>query len=253
MAIDDASDLIGNISGSNPDEGAANQGVSSGALGAVDQGIRAASNKDDAADREKEEALVKRFMAEYTTARSFDKNQLAGMAKDRQYAAGISDPRWASDANLIGSFIDILTSFLYAQNPDVGARPARKVETTPDQNSTDLAETLEIVISKLWQMSTNDGGLKKSVRAQVRSTLTVGSGWIKGMMWSKTRPQPQVEKKIQTLEQQLSYIRALRDSAEDQGNDTQVTQGMIEIALKGLRAKKMLLTEFGLKIGRAHV
>ena len=63
-------------------------------------------------------------------------------AVKRQYAAGMADPRWASDANLIGTFIDILTSFLYAQNPDVGARPARKVASVSRRMASPSSRTL---------------------------------------------------------------------------------------------------------------
>src|SRR5215467_11091571 len=102
----DNSDLIGG------DQGTPN--TNTGISGAVEQGISDANQRPDKAVREKEEALVKQTWKEYQDARDFDKPQRTRMAKDRRYAAGNADPRWASDANLIGSFIDILVSFLYA-------------------------------------------------------------------------------------------------------------------------------------------
>lgn len=79
-----------------------------------------------------ERTLVARWLKDYTGAREFDKEARRQYGVDRRYAAGKSDPNWASDANLIGSFIDILVSFLYAQNPSVGCRPARQVEEDTD-------------------------------------------------------------------------------------------------------------------------
>lgn len=252
--LDDASDLIGSVPGSNNADGMntasntdTNTAANPGALAAVNQGVKAAAKGSDADKKERatEEALVKKFMGEYKTARAFDKHIHAQFAKDRQYAAGMADPRWASDANLIGTFIDILTSFLYAQNPDVGARPARKVEDSPDQNSTDLAETMELVISKLWMLAE----LKDEVRAQVRSTLTVGQGWLKAIVWSQKRPEPQVEKRIHDLEQQVAYIHAMKvASANDPNDDSDRTAAMIGLALSGLQAKTMLSKESGLNV-----
>jgi hypothetical protein len=245
---DDASDLIGDMSGSNQTEAGNNsQGADAGALQAINSGVQAAKpgSDEDKKQRATEEALIKRYMCEYRTGRSFDRSTHASFAKDRQYAAGMADPRWASDAPLIATFIDILVSFLYAQNPDVGARPARKVEAQPDKNSTDLAETMELVISKLWMMS----DLKTSVRSMVRSTLTVGQGWFKATMWSKKRPQPQVEKRIHDMEEQISYLHELKRVAqEDPNTDTDAAIGMIQMALTGLRAKTMLEKEHGINI-----
>jgi hypothetical protein len=98
---------------------------------AAAQGVEKSLRPDDQAS-DAEKTLVSRWLKEYTAARQFDKTARAQYAKDRRYAAGESDPNWASDANLIGSFIDILVSFLYAQNPDVGVRPAKQVEGDPD-------------------------------------------------------------------------------------------------------------------------
>src|SRR5487761_2046912 len=137
--MNDNTDLLGGNTA--PQGGADGSSTPNGGLaGAVSQGIRDANpnaQKDDAA----EESLVKETWTEYQTARDFDKFARVGFTKDRRYAAGLADPRWASDANIIGSFIDILTGFIYAQNPDLDITAAEKVGDQPDTNSTDFAET----------------------------------------------------------------------------------------------------------------
>jgi hypothetical protein len=103
--------------------------MTAGIAGAVDQGIRVGDGEDAVAEGELE--AVKKTVKEYTTARDFDKMQRHRYGRDRRYAAGNSNPNWASDANIIGAFIDIISSFLYAKDPDVSARPAAHVSPPP--------------------------------------------------------------------------------------------------------------------------
>jgi hypothetical protein len=103
--------------------------MNAGIAGAVDQGVRLADGEDAVPEGELE--AVKKTTKEYDTARAFDKTQRHRYARDRRYAAGNSNPNWASDANIIGAFIDIISSFLYAKDPDVSARPAAHVSPPP--------------------------------------------------------------------------------------------------------------------------
>src|SRR6185369_5557465 len=98
------------------------------ALDAMDEGLDKAPNAKKTKDDEKEEKAVKVVLAEYNTARSFDETKRKEYHRDRKYAAGKSDKTWKSNANIIGSHVDILKSFIYAQNPDVSCRPGEKVD-----------------------------------------------------------------------------------------------------------------------------
>lgn len=146
---------------------------------AVDQAQFATSETDaDAAAKQKEAAAVKKLWGEYETARKFDARVRGQYAIDRRYAAGTADVTWAVDTNLIGSYIDILVSFLYAKDPDVSVRKAPQVDNSGTKDMDDFAKTLELVISRLWKKAK----LKQSIRRQVRSVLSVGPGWIKALM-----------------------------------------------------------------------
>jgi hypothetical protein len=103
--------------------------MNAGIASAVDQGVRLGDGEDAVPEGEVE--AVKKTVKEYDTARAFDKTQRHRYARDRRYAAGNSNPSWASDANIIGAFIDIISSFLYAKDPDVSARPAAHVSAPP--------------------------------------------------------------------------------------------------------------------------
>ena len=244
---DGIADLIGNVAGS---ESADNSNSGAGALGAVNSGVRAAAPDQDQKEKddETEKKVVKQLFGEYMAAREFDKYARVTFAQDRRYAAGRSDPSWASDANIIGSFIDILTSFLYAQNPDVSSKPSERVGEAMDPNMVAFAQTSELVISKLWRRANSQpDGLKRAARRQVRAALSVGQGWAKGLMWSKDRPQPQVEKELHTVEAQMERLMAaITNAREDQMADLEVAKSRISMLMQGLQKKLELSKEVGL-------
>lgn len=107
------------------------ESMNAGIAAAVDQGVLAGS--DEGAIPEGERLEVQKIQKEYEVARAFDKFTRHRYARDRRYAAGNANPNWASDANIIGAFIDILCAFLYAKDPDVSARPAAHVDAPPPE------------------------------------------------------------------------------------------------------------------------
>jgi hypothetical protein len=191
------------------------------------------------------EQEVKMLQEEYAAAREFDKEARQAYAADRRYAAGKSDPNWASDANMIGSFIDILVAFLYAQNPAVGCRAAPVVGDQPNAENTSFAQSMELVIRSLWRL----GHLKKVARKQVRSSLSVGIGWFKALMATSKRPDPQTEEQMTTMESQLAQIDAEEEMLEDgTENDKDARKQMIEREKEALQQKLELKTKYGMAI-----
>jgi hypothetical protein len=228
----DNSDLLG---GGTDASSAATSGAPNASLaGAVSQGV-ADANPDQ--DNEKEKALVREIWGEYKVAREFDSFARKQFAKDRLYAAGRADPSWSSDANLIGSFIDILVSFLYARNPDVSGVPAKKVGATPDQNATDFAQTAELIISHLWK----EGNLKKCKKKTVRSALSIGQGWKKALMYTEKRPCPQIEADILSQQDLMETLQAQKAQLGSQFSppaDIDAAHEAIKATLVGLQAKE---------------
>lgn len=82
----------------------------------------------DAADpaKARERADVERWAKRIEEARKFDEEARKQYARDRRYARG--DTASEVGANLAGTYIDILESFLYARDPDVDALPAKACE-----------------------------------------------------------------------------------------------------------------------------
>lgn len=180
---------------------------------------------------EKEEAQVKALWEEYEEAYEFDKDARKQFAMDRRYAAGTADMTWAVSANLIGSFIDILCSTLYAKDPDVSCKKAEQVSEVGTQKTEIFATTAELVVSRLWK----DGKLKKTARKQIRSTLSVGAGWFKGVLCTDKVPQPTITAAINDAQQ--THDRLVADQANMNDPDTSMspdekTVAQANIALK---------------------
>lgn len=308
--MDNFGDLLGGGDSASGTTSVADQAAAHG----VDKSLRP---DDPASDAER--TLVERWLKEYTAARQFDRNARLQYARDRKYAAGESDPNWASDANLIGSFIDILVSFLYAQNPDVGVRPARQVEETPedspiaappappglgaalgapglgaelappgappgmppipgappgmppaagppglppaglpappvplapstpkpDATRVKMAQTMELVISQLWK----DGGLKKGGKKMVRSSLSIGPGWIKATMLTQKIPAPQLDKELSTQVDQLASITAAKAAlADGESQEPEADELAIQDKIKGLNARLAKKKRYGMMV-----
>lgn len=160
-----------------------------------------------------ESADVKKLVEEYNEARKFDEAARAQYVVDRGYASGQKIKNWASDANLIGSFIDILVAFLYARNPDVSARAAAQVGGVTKENQA-FAETATIIVSNLWRKAR----IKRAARQQVRSALTVGVGWLKVIMNNETRQDPQVQAQLNDIAENLEDLRATQQMIADPDN-----------------------------------
>jgi hypothetical protein len=158
------------------------------------------------AAKRREIASVQKAVEEYDQAREFDKYARRQYAIDRRYAAGTADKRFAVNTNLIGSFIDILTSFLYARNPDVSVKKAAQVNDAGTAGFEEMARTMEIVVSKLWKQ----GRLKDSARRMVRSALSTGVGWLKVVLICDGTNIPQMEADLGDARDNLARLEALQ-------------------------------------------
>lgn len=190
--------------------------LTAGIADIVDQSQFADQEEAKQAELLKEQNAVKDLWKEFDEARKFDQAARAQYARDRRYAAGTADKTWAVNTNLIGSFIDILVSFLYARDPDVSVRKAPQVQVMPEpgmppppnteRQMDDFAKTLQIVISKLWKRAR----LKFRARKQVRSTLSTGPGWIKAIMIADSPIMQETQTKIADLRDNLAKLEACR-------------------------------------------
>jgi hypothetical protein len=159
------------------------------------------------------EGQIKRYQKQHDAARLFDKNFRKQIAKDRRYAAGTWDSNWAVSANVVGYVIDILTSILYARDPDLNVRKAPQVddEQKGNQDIEQWARTLELVISLLWKKAP----LRVPLKQQVRGTLTASTGWLKANLLTEKVPQPEVEKALNDAIEKKEQIKAQKELIDD--------------------------------------
>lgn len=200
---------------------------------------------DEDKQKDAEYALVKKTLESYETARKFDKAARKQYAIDRRYAAGTADPSWAVSTNLIGSYIEVLGSYLYARNPDVRVRKAEQVQSAPNPEMEAFAKTIEIVISRLWKQ----GWLKKAMRKAVRSSLSCGPGWLKVIMVTDKRTDPQVEAALNDARDNLARISAAEQQlAEGEAADRELAIKELELQIQGLEANVEVIVRKGLAI-----
>lgn len=88
--------------------------------------LNAGIDSVEAPDTRAEKADVDKWMRKIKRTIAFDENFLKEIVRSRKYARG--DSGFVVDANIIGTNIDILESFIYARNPDVDITPAKAVE-----------------------------------------------------------------------------------------------------------------------------
>lgn len=224
--------------------------------------------------REKRRQHVKALFEKIDQARKFDEDARKQYAKDRRYARG--DTGFDVDSNIVGTFIEILTAFLYARDPDVDVLPSESavppeadalMEAAEQQvaggdplalqlagmqvqaefeamqaryrkrqrDNKAFAETLTIVVSRLWK----DAKLKRQAKRWVRSCLTISVGWLKASWQTRTASDPIMRQQINDLQDNLQRLAAQRADLDDPQacGDLDAKRQQYEQALAGLQQK----------------
>lgn len=211
---------------------------------------------------EERAAIAKREWDEFAAAQAFDVNARRQYERDRRYAAGTADVTWAVNANLLGSYIDILVSYIYARNPKVSVRPSEQCQIVyePPLDPTDsmgaiqryqdqetrrkysteqqaFAKTLQIVITRLWK----EGKLKPAMKKVVRAGFSVAIGWFKAVLLFDTKTDPQVQNQVNDIRDNLARIEKLKADLIDDGTGAERPREVLITELKeqqqGLEAK----------------
>lgn len=265
----------------------------------IDRG--GAPDAEDAKAKAREEADVKAWADRIKRARKYDEPARVQYAKDRRYARGDSGSEVA--ANIVGTNIDILESFLYARDPDVDVRPSPSAEPPsmdalrdaaeesvkghPDvqavhdetfqgvmqdsggdqatakkaaQQAADaftakrvkdqfeqlrkryqsrqrdnkaFAETLEIIISRLWK----DARLKTRGTRWTRSSLTIGVGVLKASWQERTAPSPETVQAINDLQPNMARATALRAEIADDPGDSDAKIAELQRQMTALQSQ----------------
>lgn len=224
--------------------------VLSGVGQAVEEAQYAEVPEDQRPEYKAECESVKKLWKEYETARIFDKEARSQYAIDRRYASGTADQSWVVNTNLIGSYIDILTSFLYARNPDVSVKKAPQVLPSGTKSQEEFARTCELVISHLWKK----GNLTKLGKRMVRSSLSCGPGWLKAVMLAEPgRDAPQMQTELNDIQDNIKRLEACKlDYASPEGQAKSPEEQAAEMAhLQELETSILQKIEVSIRKGLA--
>ncbi|KIQ21555.1 hypothetical protein [Xanthomonas campestris] len=147
-----------------------------------------------------EEADVSAWQKRIDEARDFDKDARKGYAIDRLYCANAVDHEvYDVSVPIAGTYVNLLTSFLYARDPEPSVLPAESAGSSRVKEAKLASRTLEIVITSLWKK----GRLKDAADQMVRSGLTIGIGWIKAAWHRQTDRDPIMSQQIEDLRTQI--------------------------------------------------
>ncbi|RLK56243.1 hypothetical protein BCL79_0626 [Stenotrophomonas rhizophila] len=125
-------------------------------IAALETGIAMAADPDPARAKKlsREQADVRRWMARFEEAREYDVDARRQYARDRRQARG--DSGFLVDANLIGTYIDIQESFLYARNPDFDVTPGPAHRMPTPEQLRDVVESNEQLMAQLQQQAEDE-------------------------------------------------------------------------------------------------
>lgn len=177
--------------------------------------------------KQQRQALIQKWADKLERARKHDRAARERWADDRRVAR--NDPRpdqeqWLVHTNLIGAILEVIAAFLFAKNPDVSIRPSPSANRDFLSQYRALAETLEVMVSRLL----HDAGLKRTAKRWVRSAMTVGISWIKAGMQTRTERDPLMEKQLNDLKDNLARIEAKKLRLAD-GDETDTDSIKAEI------------------------
>lgn len=176
--------------------------------------------------------LVAQWQTRLRQGETHDENIRKRYAEDRKVARGESD--WLVDTNLVGAILEILGSFVYAKDPDFDVRVSESVNNTRAAKLSEATDTLRIVTSRVLR----DAGLKRKAKRWVRSAMTVGAGWLKPALATRTHRDPVVQSEINSLQENLQRLAVLEANlAEGEVCDELAAKAEIEANLVALQAK----------------
>lgn len=191
-------------------------------LEAIDAGIAQADP-----GREREAQDVKRWFKRINQARKFDEAARKQYAKDRRYARG--DSGFDVDANIAGTNIDILESFLYAKDPDIDIVPSPSAEP-PDAEALEESARHLVMSGPLGQ------------RVQMASALSPEAGALANAELEQAIAQ-------QLAQMQRQYERRARDVRSFAGTLEIITARMWHDAALKRRGRQWVRSALSTGIG----
>jgi len=97
-----------------------------------------------------------------------------------------------------------------------------------------LGQTIEIVVSRMWRKAR----LKAEAKPWVRSGLTTGEGWVKVSMQGDLMADPNVQRELYLLQQQMQAIDTLAGQIEEgEIQDPASDRALLQAKIEGAQAR----------------
>ncbi|MGH8172505.1 MAG: hypothetical protein ACREPX_05120 [Rhodanobacteraceae bacterium] len=135
----------------------------------LDQGI-AAENAATQGTSAEEMADVKKRLKDIADARTFDENARIRYALDRKYANG-DGGEFDVVIEVAPSYIDVLTAFLYANDPDLDIQPAPGTNPPPMADVLKMARA-QVMADPATQIAMEQAGAQAAQQATVAAAQT---------------------------------------------------------------------------------
>ena len=181
---------------------------------------------------------VRKLLKEIDDARRFDDNARRDYAFCRRYARG--DSSFPVSVNLVGTYIDILVAFLYARDPDIDVLPAEAAGGSSGSDVKIYSKTLQIALSDAWRIAR----VKRKAERWLRSSLTVGVGWLKAGWQEVYSTDPQITARHRDAQDNLARLRRLRaegqEFSEEELEQLELQAQALEAGLQDGRAERMV-------------
>lgn len=106
-----------------------------------------------------------------------------------------------------------------------------------------FAKTIQIAINRLW----TKGRLKQQINQTLRSTLSVGPGWVKATWQERMGKDPITLKMIQDAQDQLALLESAQEElAEGEVANKDAARAEIEQRIQGLQSKVEIIIARGM-------
>jgi len=173
---------------------------------AVDDALDEQAQQDQIAEQsrksaENEKEHIKKWFERIEAAKKHDEFFRNRWVEDRKVVRGEYDT--PVSVNLVGAILAVLAGFLYAKNPDVSVTPSDSVDSGHISEYRQFGKTIEIVVSRLFK----DANLKRQAKRWIRGAQSVGIGWLKIMMQTRTEKEPLMFERINDLQDQIERIQ----------------------------------------------
>ena len=218
-----------------------------GALSELEEGLEGeAKRKEEEARKTNMGDHVTQWLKKIDLSRKHDEYFHNRWKADRKMARGDTDDQ--VNSNLIGAIMEVILAFLYAKDPDLNVRPSSSVGKTRLKDFREFADTIETIVSRLLR----DAGLKRQAKRWVRGAETVGLGWLKVHMQTRTDKDPIMQNQINDLQDQLDKIASKNIQLDLNEGQLSVIQSEIEQNIRAAEDKLELVLAEGVVIDYMH-